>query len=159
MTITTTILTYQSITYSKMPTEESSSCPICLESLFAAASLSTSATTTTSSNNNNDDDDGLSSAAHGGGGGGGGTTTGAIGSAIPCGHCLHVHCWDEWMAVSMNKNIHSGSSSNVTMTTTSNANNITNNNYPWKLICIGDNDAYLIDNAIRQCYMVQGYTK
>lgn len=43
-------------------------------------------------------------------------------------------------------------------TTTKAINNVTTiaSSHPWKLICIGENDAYLIDSMSRQCYMVQG---
>ena len=101
-----------------MTTEEASTCPICLESLFAAVSVSpttesrSSATvrpslgpvmwdttgtwnTTTSATIN---DDTTNSAIT--------RSTSAIGTTVPCGHCLHVHCWDGWMAASMNKMNH-----------------------------------------------------
>ena len=26
-----------------------------------------------------------------------------IGTTVPCGHCLHVHCWDQWTATSINR--------------------------------------------------------
>jgi Zinc finger, C3HC4 type (RING finger) len=53
--------------------EESSSCPICLESLFG----------------------------DGGGDGSNAAETLATGATVPCGHLCHVKCWDEWMAASM----------------------------------------------------------
>ena len=74
-----------------MTTEESSSCPICLESLFVPTESNppTSHTTLSSSSLQPPPPLPQSQQLH------------SIGSTVPCGHCLHVHCWDEWMAASM----------------------------------------------------------
>ena len=83
-----------STTDSMTTCEESSSCPICLESLFSTLAVS-----------NISEDPGRSYHASFGTGTASHTTsttaTSPIGAAVPCGHCLHVHCWDEWMAASM----------------------------------------------------------